>query len=158
MSENVELCPTRLPVDEADLLDQAFRGAAAERRSALDLLRGGGGCPPLAAKIEDELQKLCNRAVDLLSLHLIARSDNPATTVMFQKMLADHKSYLAEITHDDAAHQATENARLTYHEAATTARADLPRHHNIRRGMQIERYQHGWSRRRSRSPDEFVHV
>ena len=154
-SENVELCPTRLPVDEADLLDQAFRGAAAERRSALDLLRGGGDCPPLKAKIEGELQKISDRAIQILSRYLVPHGTDTETTVVFQKMLADHHGYMAEITHGEAKSSAAVNAQLTYHEAAVTARAGLPRHSNIRRGMQIQRYQHGWSRR-SRSSDAAV--
>ena len=152
-SENVELCHTRLPVDEADLLEQAFRGAAASRRSALDLLRGGGDCPPLKAKIEGELKKISERAVQILSLSLIPHYANAETTVVFMKMLADHHRYLAEITHDDATRQATETARLAYRDAADTARTSLPRHSNIRRGMQIQRYRHGLRRSRSRSPD-----
>ena len=104
-------------MDEVDLLDHAFHGAATERRSALDLL--------------------------LLGDHLIEQSTDTDLTVTLKKMLADHHSYLAEITHDDANHNATENARLTYREAAAIARATLPSHSNIRRGMEIERYHRG---------------
>jgi hypothetical protein len=102
------LYPTTLPVDEVDLLDRAFHGAATERRSALHLLRGGGGCPPLAAKIDDELQNICNRAIQLLGDHLIEQSTDTDLTVALKKMLTDHHSYLAEITHGDANSHATE--------------------------------------------------
>ena len=106
--ENVELHPTTLPVDEVDLIDRAFHGAANERRWSLDQMRGGGGCPPLATKIKGELQNICNRAIQLLGDHLIERSTDTETTVALKKMLADHHRYLAEITHGDANSHATE--------------------------------------------------
>ena len=134
-----------------DLLDRAFHGAAKERRFALEQLRGGGSCPPLETKIKGELQNICNRAIQLLRDHLIERSTDTETTVALKKMLADHHRYLAEITQFDANLEATENARLAYRDAAATARAGLPSHSNIRRGMEIQRYQRGWSRSRSRS-------
>ena len=148
--ENVELHPTTLPVDEVDLIDRAFHGAANERRWSLDQMRGGGGCPPLAAKIKDELKNICNRSIQLVG-RFIEQSTDTELTVTLKKMLADHHRYLAEITNGDANSHATENARLTYREAAAIARATLPSHSNIRCGMEIERYHRGWSRSRSRS-------
>ena len=112
--ENVELHPTTLPVDEVDLLDRAFHLAANERRFALDQLRGGGGCPPLATKIKGELQNICNRAIQLVGGRLIQQSTDTELTVALKKMLADHHRYLADITHDDAKSEATENAQLTW--------------------------------------------
>ena len=141
-------------MDEVDLLDRAFHGAANERRFSLDQLRGGGGCPPLKAKIEGELQTICNRAIQLLNDHLIPRSTDTETIITYKKLLADHHRYITEVTHDDANRRATENARLGYRDAADTARTSLPRHSNIRRGMQIQRYHRGWSRSRTRSSDE----
>ena len=114
----------------------------------------GGASPPLVSKIKGEIQTICNRAIQLLGEHLIPQSSNTETTVAYKKMLADHHRYLTEITHGDANTTAAENARLTYRDAAATARADLPSHSNIRRGMGIQRYQRGWSRSRSRSSDE----
>ena len=78
--------PTTLPVDEVDFL---------------------------VATIEGELQKISEIAVQIPSLALIPHYANAETTV-FMKMLAYHHSYMAEITHDDATRQATENARLGY--------------------------------------------
>ena len=150
-SENVELHPTTLPVDEVDLFDRAFHGAANERRWSLDQLRGGGGCPPLKAKIEGELSNICNRAIQLLNDRIIPQSTDTEAIVALKKLHADYHRYMAEITHDDATRQATETARLAYRDAADTARTSLPRHNNIRRGMAIQRYHRGWSRSRSRS-------
>ena len=107
--ENVELHPTTLPVDEVDLIDRAFHGAANERRWSLDQMRGGGGCPPFATKIKGELQNICNRAIQLVG-RLIQQSTDTELTVALKKMLADHHRYLAEITHDDAKIKTTENA------------------------------------------------
>ena len=74
--------PTTLPVDEVDFL---------------------------VAKIEGELQKISEIAVQIPSLALIPHYANAETTV-FMKMLAYHHRYMAEITHDDATRQATEPA------------------------------------------------
>ena len=75
---------------------------------------GWADAPPLAAKIENELHSICNRAIQLLGEHLIQRSTDTESTVALKKMLADHHRYIAEITHDDAKSKATENAQLTW--------------------------------------------
>ena len=110
--------------------------------------------PPLKAKIKDELQKICDGAILLLREYLIPHSTDTETTVVYKKMMADHHRYLAAITHGEAKSRATVDARLTYRDAATTARAGLPSHSNIRRGMEIHRYQRERSRSHSRSSDE----
>ena len=150
-SDNVELHPTTLPVDEVDLFDRAFHGAANERRWSLDQLRGGGGCPPLKAKIEGELSTICNRVIQLLNEHIIPQATDTEAIVALKKMHADYHRYMAEITHGHANRQAAENARLGYRDASAIARTSLPAHSNIRRGMAIQRYHRGWSRSRSRS-------
>ena len=98
-----------------------------------------------------QLQKICDDSIQLLDQHLIPQSTDTETTVVYKKMLADYYSYIAEFTHDEANRTATENAELTYQDVAGTARAGLPHWSNIRRGMTIQRYQHGWSRGRSSS-------
>ena len=87
---------------------------------------GGASAPPLKAKIKDELQKICDGAIQLLREYLIPHSTDTETTVVYKKMMADHHRYLAAITHGEAKSRATVDAGLTYRDAATTARAGLP--------------------------------
>ena len=79
----------------------------------------------LKAKIEGELQKISDRAIQLLGRSLVPHGTDTETTVVYQKMLADHHSYTAEITHGEAKSKATENAQLAYRDEGDQSKASL---------------------------------
>merc|ERR1712014_35211 len=73
------------------------------------------------AKVEDELQKICDTILGLLDGDLISKASNGESKVFYQKMKADYYRYIAEFREDEAKSKASESARAAYQEAAEVA-------------------------------------
>merc|ERR1712176_775361 len=89
------------------------------------------------SKVETELQKICDKILDLLDKNLITTSANDESKVFYQKMKADYYRYIAEFTDGDKKKQAAESARLAYDDAAKVAEKDLAVTHPIRLGLAL---------------------
>merc|ERR1712227_982291 len=89
------------------------------------------------AKVEGELQKICDTILGLLDKNLIAKSTTGESKVFYQKMKADYYRYIAEFTDGDAKSKAAENARAAYADAAAVAEKDLAVTHPIRLGLAL---------------------
>merc|ERR1712154_435372 len=89
------------------------------------------------AKVEAELQKICDTILGLLDKNLIAQSTTGESKVFYQKMKADYYRYIAEFSEKDKKTQAAENARLAYEEATKVAEKDLAVTHPIRLGLAL---------------------
>merc|ERR1712056_114083 len=89
------------------------------------------------AKVEGELQKICDKILALLDGNLIGKASNGESKVFYQKMKADYYRYIAEFSDGDAKSKAAENARLAYAEAQTVAEKDLAVTHPIRLGLAL---------------------
>merc|ERR1711907_771781 len=73
------------------------------------------------AKVEAELQKICDTILGLLDGNLIPKATSGESKVFYQKMKADYYRYIAEFTDGDKKTQAAENARQAYEEAQKVA-------------------------------------
>merc|ERR1711998_311059 len=77
------------------------------------------------AKVEAELQKICDTILGLLDGSLIGKATTGESKVFYQKMKADYYRYIAEFTSGDAKAKAAESARLASQDAADVAAKDL---------------------------------
>merc|ERR1712206_36821 len=89
------------------------------------------------AKVEAELQKICDTILGLLDKNLIPKASTGESKVFYQKMKADYFRYIAEFTEGDAKAKAAENARQAYEEASKVAEKDLAVTHPIRLGLAL---------------------
>jgi len=139
-----------LSVEERNLLSVAYKNAVGSRRAAWRIItsveqkeksKGNAEQASYAkeycAKVEGELQKICDAILTLLSTKLITKASNGESKVFYQKMKADYYRYIAEFTSGDAKSKASENARQSYEEAAKVAEKDLAVTHPIRLGLAL---------------------
>merc|ERR1711957_293657 len=89
------------------------------------------------AKVEGELQKICDTILALLDGNLIGKASSGESKVFYQKMKADYYRYIAEFTSDEKRAKAAENARKAYEDAKTVADKDLVVTHPIRLGLAL---------------------
>merc|ERR1711879_726636 len=89
------------------------------------------------AKVEDELQGICDTILGLLDGTLIPKASGGESKVFYQKMKADYYRYIAEFRDGDAKAKAAENARKAYADADTVAQKDLAVTHPIRLGLAL---------------------
>merc|ERR1712203_346621 len=86
------------------------------------------------AKVEAELQKICDTILGLLDGNLINKASTGESKVFYQKMKADYYRYIAEFTDGDAKSKAAECARVAYSDTQAVAEKDLAVTHPIRLG------------------------
>merc|ERR1712091_373981 len=89
------------------------------------------------AKVEAELQKICDTILGPLDANLIPKAGNGESKVFYQKMKADYYRYIAEFTDGDKKAKAAESARQAYQDAQNVAEKDLAVTHPIRLGLAL---------------------
>merc|ERR1711967_74366 len=89
------------------------------------------------AKVETELQKICDTILGLLDANLIPKASNGESKVFYQKMKADYYRYIAEFTDGEKKTNAAQSAKLAYEEAQKVAEKDLAVTHPIRLGLAL---------------------
>merc|ERR1712061_431739 len=89
------------------------------------------------AKVETELQKICDTILGLLDANLIPKASNGESKVFYQKMKADYYRYIAEFTDGNKKSKAAESARAAYADAQAVAEKDLAVTHPIRLGLAL---------------------
>merc|ERR1712230_135789 len=120
-----------LSVEERNLLSVAYKNAVGSRRAAWRIItsveqkeksKGNEENAKFAkeycAKVETELQKICDAILGLLDSQLITKASNGESKVFYQKMKADYYRYIAEFTDGDKKSKAAESARQAYQDAA----------------------------------------
>merc|ERR1711870_83102 len=139
-----------LSVEERNLLSVAYKNAVGSRRAAWRIItsveqkeksKGNDGNAGYAkeycAKVETELQKICDTILGLLDANLIPKAGNGESKVFYQKMKADYYRYIAEFTEGDKKTKAAESARAAYSDAQAVAEKGLPVTHPIRLGLAL---------------------
>jgi len=148
--EAVGKLPDELSVEERNLLSVAYKNAVGSRRAAWRIItsveqkektKGNEEQAKYAkeycAKVETELQKICDTILGLLTDNLIPKASGGESKVFYQKMKADYYRYIAEFSDGDAKSKAAENARQAYDEAHKVAEKDLAVTHPIRLGLAL---------------------
>jgi len=153
MAENMEKVGKsgeELSVEERNLLSVAYKNAVGSRRAAWRIItsveqkeKSKGNeeqakyAKEYCAKVEAELQKICDTILGLLDQNLITKATNDESKVFYQKMKADYYRYIAEFTDGDKKTQAAESARVAYQEAHDVAEKGLAVTHPIRLGLAL---------------------
>jgi 14-3-3 protein epsilon len=150
--ENVGLAKSggELSVEERNLLSVAYKNAVGSRRAAWRIINSvqqketskgneqqAKYAKEYSAKVEEELQKICDTVLGLLDKNLITAATTGESKVFYHKMKADYYRYIAEFREGDAKTKAAENARLAYEEAHKIAEKDLVVTHPIRLGLAL---------------------
>jgi len=148
--EAVGKLSAELSVEERNLLSVAYKNAVGSRRAAWRIItsveqkektKGNEAQAAYAkeycAKVEAELQDICDTILALLDANLITKSSTGESKVFYQKMKADYFRYIAEFTQGDNKAKAADSARLAYEEAQKVAEKDLPVTHPIRLGLAL---------------------
>merc|ERR1712232_683196 len=148
--EKVGNAGAELSVEERNLLSVAYKNAVGSRRAAWRIItsveqkektKGNEEQAKYAkeycAKVESELQKICDTILGLLDKKLITKASTGESKVFYQKMKADYYRYIAEFSDGDKKSKAAESARLAYEDAAKVAEADLVVTHPIRLGLAL---------------------
>jgi hypothetical protein len=130
------------------LLSVAYKNSVGARRTAwrtisaiqhkeelkgsrfIELIKG------YSAKIEKELEDICNDVIDLLDNVLIKNSKNPEAKVFFLKMKGDYYRYLGEFRTGDKRKVVIQQAQDAYKVASIEAES-LKTTHPIRLGLAL---------------------
>merc|ERR1719222_1870111 len=112
-----------LSVEERNLLSVAYKNAVGSRRAAWRIItsveqkektKGNEEQAKYAKeyckKVEDELQKICDTILGLLTDNLLPPCSSGESKVFYQKMKADYYRYIAEFSDEDKKKVAAENA------------------------------------------------
>jgi len=148
--EKVGQAGSELSVEERNLLSVAYKNAVGSRRAAWRIItsveqkektkgneENAKWAKEYCAKVESELQKICDTILNLLDGKLIGTAGNGESKVFYQKMKADYYRYIAEFTDGDAKSKASESARAAYKDAQAVAEKDLAVTHPIRLGLAL---------------------
>jgi len=148
--EAVGKLSAELSVEERNLLSVAYKNAVGSRRAAWRIItsveqkektKGNEAQAAYAkeycAKVEAELQDICDTILALLDANLITKSSTGESKVFYQKMKADYFRYIAEFSQGDKKAKAADSARLAYEEAQKVAEKDLAVTHPIRLGLAL---------------------
>merc|ERR1712083_176690 len=133
---------------ERNLLSVAYKNAVGSRRAAWRIItsveqkektKGNEDNAKFAkeycAKVEAELDKICNTILGVLDKNLIPKCTSDESKVFYQKMKADYYRYIAEFTDGDKKSKAAESARAA--DAQKVAEAELAVTHPIRLGLAL---------------------
>merc|ERR1712226_978744 len=142
--------PDELSVEERNLLSVAYKNAVGSRRAAWRIITSveqkektkgdeeqAKHAKEYCAKVETELQSICDKILALLDGNLIPKASSGESKVFYQKMKADYYRYIAEFTDGDKKSAAANNAKLAYEEAQKVAEKDLAVTHPIRLGLAL---------------------
>jgi len=140
---------SELSVEERNLLSVAYKNAVGSRRASWRIIssveqkegsKGNDGnvshCKGYRAKVEAELQGICDTIVNLLDSKLIPAAKDAESKVFYHKMRGDYFRYIAEFTDGDKKTGAGKSAEAAYN-AAMAAATELAVTHPIRLGLAL---------------------
>jgi len=140
-----------LSLEERNLLSVAYKNVVGARRASLRIIgsieskeneKGSGNAKLVSqykVKVEDELNRICNDILELLSATLIKKAEDagsPEAIVFYQKMKADYYRYLAEFASKESKEGHSSNAETAY-KTATEKATELAPTHPIRLGLAL---------------------
>jgi 14-3-3 protein beta/theta/zeta len=120
-----------LTQEQRNLMSVAYKNVVGARRSAWRVLqnqpkREGSalereGVNEYKAKIEKELEDLCNEVIDLLDNHLVKHAVKSESKVFYLKMKGDYQRYLAEVATGETRLKVVEQSKKAYEDAMSVA-------------------------------------
>lgn len=150
LMKSVAQMKKELSVEERNLLSVAYKNAVGARRaswrviSAVEVKQKNKGydrqvslAASYRAKVEDELNKICNDILTLLDQNLIETATTAEAKVFYYKMKGDYYRYISEFSAENNKKVPTENAKVAYEEATKIATGELLPTHPIRLGLAL---------------------
>merc|ERR1711988_960739 len=141
--------PGELTVEERNLLSVAYKNAVGSRRASWRIIssveqkeqsKGNDAnvkhAQDYRAKVETELQGICDTILALLDGSLIPQAKDAESRVFYHKMKGDYYRYIAEFTDGDKKSGAANNAKTAYDDAMGAA-SELSVTHPIRLGLAL---------------------
>mmetsp|Transcript_44670 Transcript_44670/g.104077 ORF Transcript_44670/g.104077 Transcript_44670/m.104077 type:complete len:232 (+) Transcript_44670:55-750(+) len=138
-----------LDTEERDMFSAAFKNALTERRVAVriavqvhaaELSEGHGETANLAdgykTRVENELQGICEKALNLLDTSLLPNSDSGEAKTFYLKMKGDYCRYMAEFTTGASFEKYKTEAAAAYATGLEEA-AGLHQVHPVRLGLAL---------------------
>merc|ERR1712070_496783 len=138
-----------LTVEERNLLSVAYKNAVGSRRASWRIIssveqkeqsKGNdanvGHVKSYRAKVEAELQGICDTILQLLDGNLIPQAKDAESKVFYHKMKGDYYRYIAEFTDGDKKSKAANSAKGAYDDAMGAA-SELAVTHPIRLGLAL---------------------
>jgi len=142
-----------MTLEERNLLSVAYKNVVGARRASLRVIGSieakekekgtdrGFSVTSYKAKVEGELDSICNDILELLSKKLLGGEAKDRlgaeSEVFYKKMMADYYRYLAEFKSGSDKSEIGTNAEQAYKEATTKATQDLAPTHPIRLGLAL---------------------
>ncbi|ROW14783.1 hypothetical protein VPNG_03756 [Cytospora leucostoma] len=139
-----------LTVDERNLLSVAYKNVVGTRRASWRIIssieqkeesKGSekhvGTIKEYRAKIEEELEKVCQDVLDVLDETLIPNAASGESKVFYHKMKGDYHRYLAEFASGEKRKTAATAAHEAYKNATDVAQTELTPTHPIRLGLAL---------------------
>ncbi|CAH1248217.1 14-3-3 protein zeta-like isoform X2 [Branchiostoma lanceolatum] len=147
MKHVTELAESVLSNEERNLLSVAYKNVVGARRSSWRVISSIEGktegsenklkmAKEYRAKVEAELEEICQDVLELLDKHLIPRADSPESKVFYLKMKGDYFRYLAEVASGTTRDQVVSDSKKAY-EKAEEAAGELSSTHPIRLGLAL---------------------
>lgn len=130
-----------------NLLSVAYKNVVGARRSSWRVLSSleskvkddanrAGLAKAYKKKVEDELTKLCDAVLSLLTDYLIPNATDNESKVFYMKMKGDYYRYLAEVAEGAKRDEIVEDSRRSYEEASAIAK-ELDPTHPVRLGLAL---------------------
>lgn len=139
-----------LTVEERNLLSVAYKNVVGARRASWRIIssieqkeegKGNeehrGAIHDYRAKIEGELNRICESILGLLDGHLISSAASGESKVFYLKMKGDYHRYLAEFKSGAERREAADSTMSAYKAAQDIATTELAPTHPIRLGLAL---------------------
>jgi 14-3-3 protein beta/theta/zeta len=134
--------------EERNLLSVAYKNVVGARRSSWRVIsaieqKGAGSeskqemAKKYRAKIESELESICNQVLSLLTDYLVPKSVTSEGKVFYLKMKGDYYRYLAEVAQGDARDKIVEDSQKAYQSAFDISKQEMAPTHPIRLGLAL---------------------
>ncbi|KAI7107239.1 14-3-3 protein, partial [Hortaea werneckii] len=139
-----------LSVEERNLLSVAYKNVIGARRASWRIVtsieqkeesKGNEQQVKLIKeyreKIENELAKICEDILEVLTRHLIPSAQSGESKVFYHKMKGDYHRYLAEFAMGDKRKESADQSLEAYQAATEVASTELAPTHPIRLGLAL---------------------
>ncbi|VDM00813.1 unnamed protein product [Schistocephalus solidus] len=134
--------------EERNLLSVAYKNVVGARRSSWRIISSIGQkqegsdsrverTNAYRKKVEEELSKICEEVLGLLSNNLIPNASTTEAKIFYYKMKGDYHRYLAEVQEGELREKATSESQAAYETATQLADKELGNTHPIRLGLAL---------------------
>ncbi|XP_030267859.1 14-3-3 protein zeta/delta [Sparus aurata] len=147
MKQCTEECDEELDNEDRNLLSVAYKNVVGAKRSSWRVLSSMEQkadneklkelTKNYKAKIESELNDVCQCVLELLEKHLIPKAKKKESQVFYMKMMGDYYRYKAEVASEDKCKAEVDCSQKAYEKAYELCKEEMPSTHPIRLGLAL---------------------